>query len=225
MPSVHRSKPSLETAHARADRAREHLGQLEIEIEKALKAGVTLGPSVSGLFKVTVYPLPKVIPILIGEAMYNLRMALDCLVFQLAFLDSGHVQKNTKFPILDHAEAWRNQITGAGTRKLGRWKLWLPRLTEPHLATLERLQPFSGCVWTRMLRRYSDPDRHYELVVVDTRVVARVTGDAFFPDLDDLEQHAQPVVAFDNGPPVMRTLEQLHREVTNLLRSFSRDFP
>jgi hypothetical protein len=223
MPTAYRSKPSLETALARADRAKEHLAQLDREIEKALKAGVTLGPSVSGLFKVTVYPLPKVIPILIGETMYNLRMALDCLAFQLAYLDTGHVQKNTKFPIVDHAEAWRNQITGAGTRKLGRWKLWLPRLTPGHLAALERLQPFAGCVWTRMLRRYSDADRHYELVVVDTRMLARATGDPF-PDLDDIDHHAQPVVIFDHGPPVLRTLEELHREVSSLLRSFSRDF-
>ena len=146
MPSPYRSKPSLDAAYARLDRAKEHLTELHKEIEQALKSGITLGPSVSGLFKVTVYPLPKVVPILVGETMYNLRMALDCLVFQLAYLDSGHVQKNTRFPIVDHVEAWRTQITGSGTRKLGRWKLWLPLLTPAHLTALEQLQPFRLCL-------------------------------------------------------------------------------
>jgi hypothetical protein len=75
-----------------------------------------------------------------------------------------------------------------------------------------------------MLRRYSDPDRHYDLVVVDTRLLARAASDPFL-EHDDTEHHAHPVVAFDNGPPVLQTLEELHREVTALLRSFSRDFP
>src|SRR5580704_81891 len=39
--------------------------------------------------------------ILLGEIVYNLRAALDYLVFELARHDSGAVQAGTQFPICD----------------------------------------------------------------------------------------------------------------------------
>ena len=229
----YRSKPSLENAFARVDRAKEHLARLESEIDKALRGGVTIGSGLSGLFKVTVYPLPKIIPILIGETVFNLRSALDSLIFQLAYLDSGEVQRGTKFPIEDNANAWQTHILGTGTRKMGRWKLWLPLLTPAHLAAIERLQPFTGCDWTRTLRVLSNPDRHCELVVVEPHHQRSLAADAVMQDPAGPPQSAEliradarqsVVVVFDGGPPVMRTLERLQTETAATLNNFNRDF-
>jgi hypothetical protein len=229
----YRSKPSLDNAFARLDRAKEHLTRLDDELEKALRGGVAIGSGLSGLFRVTVYPLPKIIPILIGETVFNLRSSLDSLIFQLAFLDTGEVQKGTKFPIEDNANAWQTHILGTGTRKMGRWKVWLPLLTPAHLAAIERLQPFTGCEWTRTLRILSNPDRHCELTVVEPRLLRGLAADAVIHDPAGPPQSAEliradarqgAVVVFDGGPPVMRTLERLQSETAATLNNFNRDF-
>src|SRR5262249_17527994 len=113
-------------------------------------------------------------PILVGEIVYNLRAALDYLIYQLAYLDTGKVQKGTKFPIEDHINSWKTYIIprkSAGRRK---WPLWLPLLTKGHQAEIEGLQPFRGCKWTKTLRELSNPDKHADLIIIDAHAVARI---------------------------------------------------
>jgi hypothetical protein len=95
-------KPSLENAFARVDWAKRRLGGLKAEIDAAVKVGITIPASATGVFEMPINPVPKAIPTLIGEVVYNLRTALEYLAFQLAYLDTGQVQKGTKFPIEDH---------------------------------------------------------------------------------------------------------------------------
>jgi hypothetical protein len=45
------------------------------------------------------FPIPEEISIVVGEICYNLRAALDYLVYELARLDSGCIQNGTQFPI------------------------------------------------------------------------------------------------------------------------------
>lgn len=55
---------------------------------------------------------PMIVGILFGEIAYNLRNALDYLVFELARLDSGSVQDKTQFPIensRDNFRGWKRE--------------------------------------------------------------------------------------------------------------------
>jgi len=71
---------------------------------------------------------------LVGEITYNLRCALDYLIYALAVLDSGSDEKGTQFPILDAAKDFA-----------GRGKTMLKGLNAAHVAAIERLQPYQGC--------------------------------------------------------------------------------
>ena len=90
--------------------------------------------------------------ILLGEIAYNLRAALDYLVFELAKRDSGAIQQNTQFPICDFKERFE--------RVRDRF---LTGVNDPHRAAIEELQPYSGCSWTPILRDISNPDKHCQL--------------------------------------------------------------
>lgn len=236
MPPPYHSKPSLDNAFARVSRAEEHLARLEVEIYSALKGSIVIASGATGLVTATGYSLPKMIPILIGEVVYNLRAALDYLVFQLVYLDGGKVEKGTKFPIEDDANGWQRYFptNSAGGSKRRRWKIWITILTPGHQAAIKALQPFNGCGWTDILRKISNPDKHYDLVVInDATISVRITANAALesfavPPMPDsavnVQGHVSAIVAFNNGPPVVETLKEIQKEVASVLTSFNHDF-
>jgi hypothetical protein len=129
----------LDGAYARLDRVREHLTDLEVR-EKAI-----LHPQIANIvaetdlntvkdFVITdpLADLPQRFSILIGETIYNLRAALDYLVFDLAILDSGGPRKGTQFPIDDTKDVF--------TGHRGRF---LKGLSTKHIAQIEALQPYN----------------------------------------------------------------------------------
>jgi hypothetical protein len=74
--------------------------------------------------------MPFLIAVLVGEICYNLRSALDYLVYGLARRDSGSIQKGTQFPIVDKKE----QFVGNQTKRLA-------GLNSTHVEAIARLQP------------------------------------------------------------------------------------
>jgi hypothetical protein len=95
---------------------------------------------------------PPIVSVLLGEIVYNLRSALDYLAFELARHDSGQIQENTQFPIDDTPEKFARSIT---TRLRG--------VSSAHVLLIEKLQPYTGCNWTEVLRDISNPDKHRQL--------------------------------------------------------------
>lgn len=174
-------------------------------------------------------PLPPIFSILVGETIYNLRAALDYLVYELAFLDVGQIQKGTQFPI----ENWPPDKRLLNAFK----KSWAPKgkhrylcgINPEHKAPIRRLQPFAGCTWTETLRDLSNPDKHKTLTktqVTDTAVemvTVDLTGQAIrlFPEYT-VKMHSDfsPNILFDNGKRVMETLQELQRQVTAVLDMF-----
>src|SRR5262249_34225904 len=100
-------------------------------------------------------PLDLMFSILVGEVCYNLRAALDYLVFDLARRDSGAEQEQTQFLIEDNTDKFQKKVPRR-----------LKGLTPAHVAAIEVLQPYNGCEWTRQLRELSNPDKHRTLVPV-----------------------------------------------------------
>jgi hypothetical protein len=169
------------------------------------------------------------IPILIGEICYNLRSALDYLIFELAKLDSGVIQNGTQFLIEDTEKGFER-----------RRKTRLSGVNERHVTCIERLQPYKGCDWTRALRDLSNPDKHRQF----TRLGLTATGIAYTPADPEFGNSALPIrrtqhpvagemgvkldytasVRFPDGPLVTETLEVIKLKVAETLTAFKAEF-
>ena len=113
-------KASLDQARLRIDRAREHISHLKREIAAALQGAesvgvITVTAGTTGHFEDTTKQArhPRIQPIasiLVGEAAYNLRGALDYLVYELFLLNTGKESKATKFLIEKTEEGWNAHI-------------------------------------------------------------------------------------------------------------------
>jgi hypothetical protein len=177
-------------------------------------------------------PTPYRVGILIGEVLYNLRSALDYLVFELARHDSGSPQDDTQFLIESTPESFR-----------GKTKRRLRGLNAAHIAAIERLQPYNGCIWTKTLRDLSNPDKHREL----HNIMGRYSGQAFTRlTRDDAAfdrinapitsaihpVHGEVDVKFDyserilfaDGAPIMETLKEIKTQVAKTLADFKPEF-
>lgn len=232
----------LDGAFERVIRANEHLQELQGELgnvfeRQALGVRFELDDQPPHRIRIVAYP-PETffgmrVGILVGEVCYNLRSALDYLVFELSKHDSGAAQKQTQFPVTDTKKEF--DIVGPTKRLKG--------ISAAHIAEFERLQPFSGCDWTRRLRDYSNPDKHKEFVVMggETRITVHsaldtdlstirgTTFDATTPhpitgqDVA-VKVHVYGSVTFDDGSEILETLGVISREVTRTLEMFKGAF-
>jgi hypothetical protein len=176
------------------------------------------------------------IPILVGEICYNLRSALDYLIYELTKLDTGIPQHLTQFPIEDSEKGF------AKRRKLSHSIGWLQGLNERHIACIERLQPYNGVKWIKALREISNPDKHREFThnkgFIDI-YIAVAGEDADFETLAGPIQRApHPVtgeevdmktriagsILFLDSAPVVETLEELIFKVGETLEAFKPEF-
>jgi hypothetical protein len=229
----------LNGAFERAIRAREHLVDLGQRLGPLQKHNdvVSIDPA-AGLKSLTIEPsLPIVIPasmripILIGEVCYNLRSALDYLVFELAKHDSGSPQKRTQFPIECSEKNFRE-----------RRKKSLKGINDAHVTRIEELQPYKGCDWTKTLKDISNPDKHRELIKLKGEVIAIVY--VFGEDVEfdvlplpiqraqhpisgaevNIKVNASMMLCLSDKTPVMAALEEIIVKVTETLKAFKLEF-
>jgi hypothetical protein len=100
--------------------------------------------------------LPLMLPVVISDAIHNLRAALDYIVFELARKDSGKTQDGTQFLIADSKPRFDERSAK-----------YLNGLSVKHVAMIERLQPYMGVDWTKSLREISNPDKHRQLTFLN----------------------------------------------------------
>jgi hypothetical protein len=171
--------------------------------------------------------------ILVGEICYNLRSALDYLIFELAKLDSGAEQRGTQFPVVDTKNDFEGRRTTA----------FLKGVNASHIAAVEALQPYMGCNWTARLRDFSNADKHRHFVVTggETRItvhssldtdLSKIQGVTFqrsaphplTGDEVQMKVHIAGTVTFDDGSPILETLQELKNNVARTLGDFKPDF-
>jgi len=176
--------------------------------------------------------LPAIIPILIGETLYNLRGALDYLVSQCFYLATGKFSSQPKFLIEDSIKGWKRHLAhGKKTRN------WLSSLSAKHRASFGRLQPFNGCKWTKTLQIYSNIDKHRHFLVAKggpgTGTIIRAPADwrpgSKVPKLSPeatmkIKRDRARTVLFDDGTSVIETLVEIHERVSAVIASFEPDF-
>lgn len=237
---VYYLKNPLDGCRERVRRAEEHFAELEREAAAVFEKQAYAVP-----FDLDIKPPHSAINIrlpdetfagirlgtLVGEICYNLRAALDYLIFALAEKDSGSQQEGTQFPIMD-----------AGKDFAGRGKTMLSGVNAAHIAVIERLQPYNGCQWTKRLRDISNTDKHRHIVPgggntritvhgLDTdlrRVYGAVDRKAKHPltgEEVDVKVHVAGAITFeDRTTPVIHTLHELKTQVANTLRHFEPEF-
>ena len=232
----------LNGAYLRTERAGEHLTDLEGRIRNFIDTKkdnipfqfdtdtcqILITP-----FKIKGDILLKIWPVLIGEIIYNLRSALDYLIFEMAFLDSGAEQQGTQFPI-EHKPAGFNR----------RRNTLLKGLRVKHIASIEALQPYKGTTWTHLLALLSNPDKHRHLTPIVNLAESVIKISAHAPGEleavsghvyrtknsagDVLDMHVETdfalSVTFSDGTPVIETLKQLVLDVTQTLHLFDSEF-
>jgi hypothetical protein len=148
-------------------------------------------------------PVPTSLSVLFGEYLYNLRSALDYVVWALAVHTSRQQpppgESGLQYPIYDDEAAWKRNL----------WRL--NPLLEHHRAMLLTMQPFSSDLDANFLgwiNRLARIDRHRTLAVSTARVA-----------------EAEPVLqAPSSSDPQLSWGERvLHEGVCSLLRvTFSR---
>jgi hypothetical protein len=88
--------------------------------------------------------------LLASEVLHHMRCAVDYLVYNLAWLDSGQRQEHTQFPVCSKAA----DFNSAGTQKR------MKGLTDEHKSWIEAVQPFNGESWAQLLASLSNIDKH-----------------------------------------------------------------
>jgi len=231
----------LDDCFERVRRTGEHLADFKSRVEvmfaeQAHAVGINFDPNPPyralppTLPSETFYDLR--IGILVGEMFYNLRCALDYLVFELAKIDSGSPQYETQFLIEDSKEGFERNL------RRGRLK----GLNPAHVALIETLQPYKGHEWLRRLRDRSNQDKHRELVQTGgsgayyvhsslEKDLSRCWGyerEAPHPVPEQppvkVKVYISSSITFRDGAPIVETIEEIQSEVAAILDVFKPDF-
>jgi hypothetical protein len=172
--------------------------------------------------------------VLIGDATYNMRAAMDYIVYAIAVTNNRyrHVA-NTQFPIEDSAGMFEARRTGvrADGKRCARY---LTKVPPGAVDLIRKLQPFEGVEWTRTLRELSNPDKHRTLTSLQSKSQPiRETGSVepiTLPDGTpghrvDMRVRFEVEIFFSKGgEPVIETLEALQAQVAGTIEAFKLGF-
>jgi len=205
------------------ERAKRFIHELEAEIEayrqsKPLSAHFVhdvTPPEIS----ISWTALPLIISAIIGDAIHNLRTALDLMASELARLNQES-DKNVYFPFSDSADTYDDAIKRRSFHKAGADAVALIKSFQPYRGGNESL---------RSLHELDILDKHSMLVPFNRTMNFRVAGSY---QSDDLSNHsfsidADIIVVFpDDAPlaglPIVDALKQLVDLVEGILEAFAR---
>lgn len=168
----------------------------------------------------------------IGEAVYNLRSALDYLVYASAVVgNGGRVVKGTQFPIEDDMGVFEGRITGTNPKTGQKVARHLHHVPKNAVIRIRQLQPGWNppCEWTALLRELSNPDKHRFLTELQSRAHVVAGYHPLLAEVTDDEARKHPhvvveIVFRESGRDVVDTLDMLQREVRGLVREFEEAF-
>lgn len=175
-------------------------------------------------------PGPRVPPelsVVAGEIVYNLRAALDYLIYELAYLHRGRPCDGTQFPIEDSKKGFKARMYGSRKRPG-----FIQHVKPRHIAALKRLQPCYGCDWTQRLRDLSNPDKHRRLVTTAgpriDMAIAKTTTTTLDEDTGlqkvEMDLKSTYYITFEDGANVVHTLGELGTQVAATLEQFKPEF-
>jgi hypothetical protein len=223
----------LDGAYKRIERANEHLKDIKVQVahliqrakdkvifylDNPLPVNSIKGQTYAYLRRVNLdIPVDEIIKILVGETVYNIRAALDYLVYELPRLDSGNTQYCTQFPIEDSKRYFMKNKDR-----------YLKGINLLHSTSIENFQPYKGCTWSKSIRDLSNPDKHRELVLIKAGAIFETplesTKMAVSSRNVNVDGNLTFSVAFNDGTSVILILQELIIMVTETLDTFRPEF-
>ena len=234
----------LYSAHLRFQRADIHLTECDRLVREFSDACIDhiLTDDNGRIVRLDGWPeIPLMFPVVISDVIHNMRAALDYIIFELAWHDSGKIQNGTQFPIEDVKVDPVIRNRGFDARR----KQYLKGLTADHIDMVEALQPYKGVDWTKTLRSISNPDKHRTLTVLSSfkravQLMPRPAKDGRFGPMRfqtadssvmsryDVELDAHDAIAIAPSEPgeksIMGTLRELELEVARTIELFKPEF-
>jgi hypothetical protein len=113
--------------------------------------------------------------LLTSEVLHHLRSAVDYLVYNVAWADSGQRQEKTQFPVCGK----KSIFDGKGVQNQMRG------LTATHKSWIETVQPFHDVKWASELATLSNTDKHRFALETAPSLRFRVDLHAASPDPED----------------------------------------
>lgn len=237
------TKPSLHDCYVRLDGARKDLEALHREVVTFLGEHVYSvlreddPKTAEHLLGIRIARPPADWGRRVGHIVNDLRTALEYLVYQLAWLDSGAIQSGTQFPICDTPDAFTAEL------KKGRLK----GLSPTHVEAIESSQPYEyGGLWLRQVRELSNIDKHRYLhsATSDNWPPVPTIGGAIELRREhkphrlmnepgaqlpltaklDVQMDISTGVALSDGSPVVETLQVLEAGVRALVDALQPEF-
>jgi hypothetical protein len=170
----------------------------------------------------------------IGEVIYNLRSALDYIVYDFAVIANGMNEvKNTQFPICKSWADFDAMLTGVHPTSGRKVTRRLDHVPAPVVDRFRQLQPCATppCKWTAVLHAMSNPDKHRSLTSLRTTAQMMRGDDPALPSVVPLEDRTPEKYHFvagvffkDTDVDVIETLEVLQRQVRALIEEFKPAF-
>ena len=216
--------PSLEAARLKVARGRAHLDALDRACELYVDSGALefyaeQASDGAQIARVRVYEDPPIeLSLLCGDAVHNLRTALDYLVRQLGIADSGLVNETSAWPVVRHEDKWP-AIAG---RTLG-------LLAPDHAAIIRGYQTFvddsagSDAIKLHALDQLDRMDKHrLALPALGAAVAGRLQRDDTGASDQIWSSHEDPFPLVDEDElfRLPRTVQPDYKAVVEVIISF-----
>jgi len=156
--------PSLEGAHLKLIRAKRHIDELRLAIQSYFGSTpyrIVKQENFSGdlVYSVEItQPIPSELGAMVGDAIHNMRSALDLLAWQLVVVGGGKPSKNTYFPFTQaqvNFKATANSCLKGASKK--------------SIKFIRRLKPWVGGNRTLLqLHTLDIIDKHQVILIVGT---------------------------------------------------------
>jgi hypothetical protein len=170
-----------------------------------------------------------------GEVAYNVRSALDYLIYSIARANNNGVEvSGTQFPLEDSSSRYWARWTGTDAKTGKQVARTLNKIPQDVAKDLAHYQPFAKCSWAELLRDISNPDKHRHLTTLSTsakfvsdRPVLRVIDTQSNRQTIPLKGEIEISVAIHFGGGLIDIIEASHlvqREATALIRSYAGRF-
>jgi hypothetical protein len=178
--------------------------------------------------------VPRV-SITLGEVAYNVRSALDFLVYSIARASNDCIEvRGTQFPLESTPHRYWARWTGKDTKTGKRVPRMLNKIPHDVAKDLAHYQPFAKCVWAELLSEISNPDKHRHLTTLGTsaefipdRPVLSVIDTKSGGQTIHLKGKVQISVSLEfrgDTIDVIKASNLVQREATALIRSYAGRF-
>lgn len=150
------------------ERAKEHIRSLDVAIQQFIASNpYTLGAKphhIAAIHHTTLYiaavkPVPEHLPLIVGDAIHNLRSALDHIIWQLVEVGGGTPNRDTYFPISESAQQYKSAIGKGEIQKIASDAREIIQSVQPYVT-------FDQTLW--LIHQLDIVDKHRLLLTVAT---------------------------------------------------------